>query len=74
MVLALYMEEESSPLPTCEEVLFCNQLTTEEEVRDNHVMNYFCYESRIMSEVISIGCMVMYWTCMLVPNSLPHIR
>ena len=32
MVLALYMEEEASPLPSYDEVLICNRLTTEEEV------------------------------------------
>jgi hypothetical protein len=31
-VLALYMDDENLPLPTLEEILFCNSNTTAEEV------------------------------------------
>ena len=40
-VLSLYMENPSLPLPTFEEVLICNEQTTEEEVQAFYLLYHY---------------------------------
>ena len=51
-VLSLYMPAENLPLPTLEEVLFCDSKTTSEEVRCQYISMKLVHEQGSMFVVV----------------------